>query len=163
LTVQPCTSSTQSVSASSSSPQVTKPLSPTPKQATNSSPTAAYFTRQRWLPFVPSSIRELSLQNTSLPFSHYFYTPLPSSFSSDIDAGFSSSSFDLEGNVASGDSRAGLDDDAKREIHKIMKGNWIRRPVNFDEARRIYMERMLEQQGIGRDGRPRDPKFVSFS
>jgi len=75
----------------------------------------------------------------------------------------SSSSFDLSGNVSGGDSRAGLDDNAKREIQKIMKGSWIRAPMGFDEARRVYMERRLEQQGIGRDGLPRDPKFVSFS
>jgi len=80
-----------------------------------------------------------------------------------MDAGLSSSSFDLSGNVSGGDSRAGLDDNAKREIQKIMKGSWIRAPMGFDEARRVYMERRLEQQGIGRDGLPRDPKFVSFS
>jgi len=80
-----------------------------------------------------------------------------------MDAGLSSSSFDLSGNVSGGDSRAGLDDNAKREIQKIMKGSWIRAPMSFDEARRVYMERRLEQQGIGRDGLPRDPKFVSFS
>jgi hypothetical protein len=80
-----------------------------------------------------------------------------------MEAGMSSDAFDLSHNVAAGDSRAGLDDDAKREIQKIMKGNWIRAPMGFDEARRVYMERRLEAQGIGRDGLPRDPKFVSFS
>jgi len=44
-----------------------------------------------------------------------------------------------------------------------MRGGWFRAPMGFDEARRVYMERMLEREGIGRDGRPRDPKFVSFS
>jgi hypothetical protein len=80
-----------------------------------------------------------------------------------MEAGLSSDAFDLSGNVSAGDSRAGLDDDAKREIQKIMKGSWIRAPMGFDEARRVYMERRLEAQGIGRDGLPRDPKFVSFS
>lgn len=80
-----------------------------------------------------------------------------------MESGLSSSNFDLSGNISSADSRAGLDDNAKREIRKIMKGNWFKGPVGFDEARRIYMERMLESQGVGRDGRPRDPKFVSFS
>lgn len=91
------------------------------------------------------------------------YTPIPSSFNNDIESGLTSDDFDLHANVEAGDSRSGLDDDAKREIRKIMKGSWLRGPVNFDEARRIYMERMLESQGIGRDGTPRDPKFVSFS
>lgn len=122
-----------------------------------------YLTRNRWLPLLPNSIRTISLQPSSIPFSHYFYTPLPSSFSSDMEAGLSSSSFDLGGNLSSGDSRAGLDDNAKREIQKIMKGSWIRAPMSFDEARRVYMERRFEREGIGRDGMPRDPKFVSFS
>ncbi len=37
------------------------------------------------------------------------------------------------------------------------------RRVNFDEARRIYTEGRFAKNGIGPDGRPRDPKFVSFS
>jgi len=125
--------------------------------------TVLYFTRKTWLPLLPESVRELSLSPSQLPFANHFYTPLPSSFSSDIEAGLSSNDFDLHTNLAGGDSRAGLDNAAKREIQKIMKGGWFSGPVNFDEARRIYMERTLERQGIGRDGRPRDPKFVSFS
>ena len=35
--------------------------------------------------------------------------------------------------------------------------------VGFDEARRLYMQRRFKDQGIGEDGTPRDPKFVSFS
>lgn len=38
-----------------------------------------------------------------------------------------------------------------------------RRGVGFDEARRIYMQDRFQKNGIGPDGRPRDPKFVSFS
>ncbi len=37
------------------------------------------------------------------------------------------------------------------------------RRVNFDEARRILNEERFQRNGIGADGRPRDPKFVSFS
>ena len=37
------------------------------------------------------------------------------------------------------------------------------RGVGFDEARRYYMEEKLREGGVGKDGRPRDPKFVSFS
>jgi hypothetical protein len=58
-----------------------------------------------------------------------------------------------------GDERAGLDDRAKREVHNIMK----RRGVGFDEARRLYMQDRFRREGIGADGLPRDPKFVSFS
>lgn len=35
--------------------------------------------------------------------------------------------------------------------------------VGFDEARRVVMMERFRREGIGEDGRPRDPKFVSFS
>jgi len=104
--------------------------------------TAAYFTRSRWLPRVP-----------------YLYTRLPTSFRDDIEAGLSSAAFDLSANVEAGDSRQGLDERGKREVQAIMK----RRGVGFDEARRLYMEDRFRKNDIGPDGRPRDPKFVSFS
>jgi hypothetical protein len=108
--------------------------------------TALYLTRAVWLPH---------LQSTHL----YSRLPGSSSFEGDMEAGLSSSTFDLAGNVADGDSRAGLDDGAKREILKIMK----KRRLKFDEARRAYMEQRFRENGIGADGWPRDPKFVSFS
>ncbi|TVY38897.1 UPF0357 protein [Lachnellula subtilissima] len=110
--------------------------------------TALFLTRSHWLPHMPS-----------LPGTSYLYSRLPSSFSSDMEAGLSSSDFDLSGNVAAGDSRAGLDNASKKEIQKIMKN----KRVNFDEARRIYTEGRFAKNNIGPDGRPRDPKFVSFS
>jgi hypothetical protein len=111
--------------------------------------TLLYFTRAHWMPAVPRQ----------MPGSEYIYSQLPSSFAGDIEAGLSSNTFDLNGNVEDGDSRAGLDDNAKREILMIMK----KRRVRFDEARRIYMEQRFSANGIGADGRPKDPKFVSFS
>ncbi|KAI1302611.1 hypothetical protein F5Y03DRAFT_396368 [Xylaria venustula] len=110
--------------------------------------TILYLTRNSWLPLLPD-----------LPGSSYLYSRLPNSFSGDIEAGLSSSTFDLGANVDSGDARAGLDDAAKAEILKIMK----KRRLRFDEARRVYMEQRFSANGIGPDGRPRDPKFVSFS
>lgn len=107
--------------------------------------TALYLTRSRWLHLIP------------VP--DYIYHRLPSSFTGDLEAGFSSSQFDLSGNIVAGDSRAGLDQAAKREIGRIMK----RQRVGFDEARRIYTENRFAKNNIGPDGRPRDPKFVSFS
>lgn len=106
---------------------------------------AAYFTRHRWIHL--------------LPIPEPIYTRLPTSFRDDIEAGLSSSAFDLSGNVEAGDSRQGLDDAGKKEVMRIMK----RRGVNFDEARRIYMQDRFKKNGIGADGIPRDPKFVSFS
>ena len=64
----------------------------------------------------------------------------------------------MTGNVE-GDSRSGLDAEAKREVLRIMK----RRGIGFDEARRVYMEQVFRSSGIGADGMPRDPKLVTFS
>ncbi|EMD67652.1 hypothetical protein GGP41_007681 [Bipolaris sorokiniana] len=107
--------------------------------------TAAYFTRHRWI--------------HALPIPEPIYSRLPTSFRDDIEAGLSSSAFDLSGNVESGDSRQGLDDAGKKEVMRIMK----RQGVDFDEARRIYMQDRFKKNNIGADGIPRDPKFVSFS
>lgn len=120
--------------------------------------TTLYLTRRHWLPSLQSSVSAFQL-----PGGGYLYSRLGSngggSFESDMEAGLSSSTFDLSANVADGDARAGLDDAAKREIVKIMK----KRRMLFDEARRVYMEQRFRENGIGPDGRPRDPKFVSFS
>ncbi|TQV92337.1 hypothetical protein V2A60_007026 [Cordyceps javanica] len=113
---------------------------------------ALFFTRSYWLHYVPDV-------SAHLPSTDYLYSRLPSTFAGDIEAGLSSSAFDLSGNVEAGDSRAGLDDASKKEILKIMK----KRRMNFDNARKVYMESRFKANGIGPDGRPRDPKFVSFS
>ncbi|PKS11884.1 hypothetical protein jhhlp_001178 [Lomentospora prolificans] len=112
--------------------------------------TALYLTRSLWIPHVA---------DLNLPGREYIYARLPDSFHGDVEAGLSSSTFDLSGNIESGDSRAGLDDESKAEILKIMK----RRRLKFDDARKVYMENRFKANGIGPDGRPRDPKFVSFS
>ncbi|OAQ62297.1 protein precursor [Pochonia chlamydosporia 170] len=112
--------------------------------------TALFLTRSHWRHLVPE-IR--------LPGAGYIYSRLPGSFAGDIEAGLSSSNFDLTGNMESGDSRAGLDDASKAEVLKIMK----RKRMTFDQARKAYMENRFKANGIGPDGRPRDPKFVSFS
>jgi len=107
--------------------------------------TVAYILRDRWMHHLPTS--------------SYFYTALPTSFRGDVEAGLHSADFDMTGNITDGDSRSGLDENGKREILKIMK----RRGVNFDEARRLYMEKNFKKAGISADGLPNDPKFVSFS
>ena len=35
--------------------------------------------------------------------------------------------------------------------------------LGFDEARRVVVMERFRREGVGADGRPRDPKFVSFS
>jgi len=62
----------------------------------------------------------------------------------------SSDDFNLSGNIAAGDSRGGLDLASKKEVSRIMKAQ----RVNFDEARRIFMEQKLLKNGIAADGRP---------
>lgn len=114
--------------------------------------TALYLTRAHWAPLLPASL-------PGFPGSGYLYSRLPATFAGDVEAGLSSANFDLTGNVAGGDARAGLDDAAKAEILRIMK----KRRMRFDEARRVYMEGRFRANGIGADGRPKDPKFVSFS
>ncbi|KAI0182547.1 hypothetical protein EV127DRAFT_458076 [Xylaria flabelliformis] len=99
--------------------------------------TALYLTRNAWLHLLPD-----------LPAS-------PATSRRGSRAALSTSG----ANVDSGDARAGLDNVAKTEILKIMK----KRRLRFDEARRVYMEQRFSANGIGADGRPRDPKFVSFS
>jgi Fungal protein of unknown function (DUF2015) len=93
-----------------------------------------------------------------IPLPSHLYTRLPVSFRDDVEAGLHSADFDMTSNVE-GDSRSGLDENGKREVLRIMK----RRGVNFDEARRLYMEQNFKKAGIGADGLPKDPKFVSFS
>jgi len=90
---------------------------------------------------------------------NYVHDRLRSNFASDIEDGLTSAEFDLNENLDSGDSRAGLDSVAKREVKRIMRS----RKVDFNEARRLYMQQKFAQHGVGPDGRPRDPKFVSFS
>ena len=77
----------------------------------------------------------------------------------DVESGFTSADFDLTSNITEGDSRGGLDPKSKREIQRLMKI----RGINFDEARRVHMEQRFKKSGIGADGIPKDPKFVSFS
>lgn len=126
--------------------------------------TLLYLTRAHWLPSFTYQVQDLGSRLRYTFTREYIYSRLPATFTShsfadDMEAGLSSSTFDLGTNIEGGDSRAGLDDTAKREILKIMK----KRRLNFDAARRVYLEQRFADNGIGADGRPRDPKFVSFS
>lgn len=87
------------------------------------------------------------------------YSRLPTTFMGDVEGGFTSADFDLTANITEGDSRQGLDPKSKREIQRLMKI----RGIGFDEARKVFMEQRFKKAGIGADGVPNDPKFVSFS
>jgi len=106
-----------------------------------------FFFRERWLHLVPDQLTPT-----------YLYTALPTTFQGDVEAGLHSTDFDMTGNIE-GDSRSGLDEQGKREVLAIMR----RKKVNFDEARKMYMEKRFKKAGISADGVPNDPKFVSFS
>lgn len=125
--------------------------------------TAIYLTRARWLPLVddllPASPEHLYARLPTTVQTTFFRSSAGSTFAADAAAGLSSASFDLGGNVETGDGRAGLDDAAKHAILRIMQ----RRRLPFDAARRVYLEQRFSAHNIAPDGRPRDPKFVSFS
>ena len=106
---------------------------------------ALYLTRDRWLPI--------------LPLPPPLYARLPSSFSTDMESGFSSETFDLQANIDDLDQREGLDTYQKAVIAGIMR---IKK-VDFDEARRLFMMDRFVEGGIFPDGRPNDPKAVTFS
>jgi hypothetical protein len=72
-----------------------------------------YHYRATLIPHLPSRVRSLfpGLSN---------YTPL-STFSDQVNAGMTSSDFDIEANVRDGDSRAGLDERGTQEVMEIMR------------------------------------------
>ncbi|RMY37236.1 hypothetical protein D0865_13425, partial [Hortaea werneckii] len=131
-----------------------------------------YATRNLWKPHappipyltapgtIPEPLYNLSsfLSNT-LNSVRYVRLPTSSTFAEDAEAGLHSSNFNLAENIEASDSRRGLDEHARQEVHRIMKV----RKVGFDEARRMFMEERFGREGIGRDGRPLDRKAVFFS
>lgn len=78
-------------------------------------------------------------------------------FEGDLESGLSSGNFDLSGNLA-GDSRKGLDENAKAEIRNIMDTQ----NVSFDEARLRYFQSSLSNNVVGSDGVPTDRRTVTF-
>ncbi|KAG6374786.1 hypothetical protein JVT61DRAFT_4164 [Boletus reticuloceps] len=84
------------------------------------------------------------------------YIPL-STFSSQAEAGLTSSMFDIEANINDGDSRAGLDERSTQEVLEIMR----RERVNFDQARLIRHNQILARNGIDPSGMPLDSKAVT--
>jgi hypothetical protein len=134
--------------------------------------TVLYVTRNTWKPYAPpipyitapGTIPE-PIHNFTTYVSNYLnsfrYVRLPTSstFAEDAEAGLHSSNFNLAENIEAGDSRRGLDENAKQEVYRIMK---VRR-VGFDEARRMFMEERFGREGIAADGRPLDRKAVMFS
>ncbi|KAI0741602.1 hypothetical protein C8Q80DRAFT_1195253 [Daedaleopsis nitida] len=84
------------------------------------------------------------------------YQPV-STFADQVDAGLTSSSFDIEANIRDGDSRAGLDERGTQEVLDIMR----RERVNFDQARLIRQNQIFVANGIDPSGMPLDAKAVT--
>lgn len=84
---------------------------------------------------------------------------LAGGFSDDLENGLSSNNFDINANIAAGDSRLGLDDQAKQEIQRIMEAE----SILFDEARLKFSKGKFAKNNIGADGLPKDPKLVTFN
>ncbi|KAI7342071.1 hypothetical protein KC367_g4913 [Hortaea werneckii] len=134
--------------------------------------TVLYATRNLWKPHappipyltapgtIPEPLYNLSsFLSNSINSVRYVRLPTSSTFAEDAEAGLHSSNFNLAENIEAGDSRRGLDEHARQEVHRIMKV----RKLGFDEARRMFMEERFGREGIGRDGRPLDRKAVFFS
>lgn len=90
---------------------------------------------------------------------HYFRLGNQPSFQEDIQAGFSSSTFDLEANVNDlNDTRAGLSEPAKTSIRLLMSTKGL----TFDAARLEYTQQHMNDNDIDSLGVPRDPKLIRF-
>ena len=109
-----------------------------------------YFTRNHWVPLLPTQLQSQIAQYVAIP---------QHSFTDDIEAGFTSSEFDLSQNVNDSDDRHGLDSAARKEVKRIMKS----KKCTFDQARLIFLQDKMRRAGIDpMTGLPVDRKFVSF-
>lgn len=119
----------------------------------------AFRYRTTLIPHVPNSVKSFFPR-----FSHY--TPL-STFHDQVDAGLTSSNFDVEANIRDGDSRAGLDEHGTQEVLEIMRQERVKRvpqlacasrrlnisrTYSFDQARLIRQNRILAANGIDPSG-----------
>jgi len=125
------------------------------------------LTRDRWLPLLFAHPPSFTIPGSSTASHLYsripnFANSSPSTFLTDVEAGLHSANFNLAENIEGEDGRAGLDDQGKKEVLRIMRKN-KKTGMNFDEAREVFMQERFSKMGIAADGRPRDPKFVSFS
>ncbi|TIB69247.1 hypothetical protein E3Q22_02057 [Wallemia mellicola] len=83
---------------------------------------------------------------------------IPLDFNSQLEAGISSNTFNLDENITEDEARQGLDARGVEEIDRMMR----REGLTFDQARLKRHNKILADNGISSDGKPKDPKFVSF-
>jgi len=110
---------------------------------------ALYYYRSHIISYLPEQLKSR--------FSSSSYVPLPTSWQSQIESGYSSSNFDLSANFLDGDSRSGLDEMTLQEIRGIME----EMRIGFDEARLVRQKRYLARNGIDPSGMPLDKKAVT--
>lgn len=108
---------------------------------------------------LPTSTSRPTLLNRLLsPFNRTPYTPLPTSWGSQLAGGLSSSLFDISTNIANGDTRTGLDESGAQDIQTIMRDH----NVGFDQARLIRHKQVLRANNIDPNtGLPLDSKAVT--
>ncbi|KAF6766943.1 Protein of unknown function DUF2015 [Kalmanozyma brasiliensis GHG001] len=106
----------------------------------------------------PPSNRGTLLNRLLSPFTRTPYTPLPTSWNSQLSAGLSSSLFDISTNIADGDTRTGLDETGAQDVQTIMRDHG----VGFDQARLIRHKQVLRANNIDPNtGLPLDSKAVT--
>ena len=119
------------------------------------------------LPF-PSTTTSSSSNPASSFFSRLFGTLSPSSrnysrlplfdWNSQASAGLSSTLFDINSNIADGDSRSGLDPTGAQDVQTIMQTQG----VSFDQARLIRHKQILVRNNIDPNtGLPLDSKAIT--
>lgn len=81
-----------------------------------------------------------------------------SGFHDDMENGLDSENFSISSNITNNDVRAGLAEEAKTEIKKLMNEQHL----SFDDARLRYTTARFGSNDIDSSGLPRDPKLVTF-
>ncbi|CAA22601.1 hypothetical protein POMI540_0135 [Schizosaccharomyces pombe] len=85
------------------------------------------------------------------------YSPVENSFEADFNNGLNSSSFDIAQNILAQDTRAGLDEAATSQIRGLMK----QLQCSFDQARLIYIRKVMSDNNVDSTGMPLDNKAVT--
>lgn len=119
----------------------------------------AYWQRNALAAAVPDSVREWAamLARNMLPGAAYERLA-GADWQTAVDAGLTSSRFDIEANIRGGDPRAGLDEAGLAAVHRIMS----EQRVSFDEARLRHHRAVLASHNIDpRTGMPLDAKAVT--
>ncbi|CDK27633.1 unnamed protein product [Kuraishia capsulata CBS 1993] len=115
-----------------------------------------FHLRKRWVPRVEERFGD-KFAELRARFAGYHQAET-GSFALDAEQGLTSSTFDIESdNIGRGDTRKGLDENAKKQVHELMK----KKGLSFDDARLEYTQSVMKNNNIAADGTPLDPKAVT--